>query len=94
MSQYINLNSLNPAATSGRDSKQIYMQRKRKRHIFSPLLVFVKRDDDTADVFFPPLTVVDISIYPQADEKTHTLQIFINCSWCAVKAQWGNAPAL
>lgn len=80
MSQYINLNSLNPAAMSGRDSKQIYMQRKRKTAHFSPLLVFVKRDDDTVNVFFPPLRVVDISIYPQADEKTHTLQIFINCS--------------
>ena len=87
MSQYINLNSSNPAAMSGWDSKQIYMQRRETVHL-SRLC-----DDDTSDAFLcttysrswdflsnessPRIR----SFNSKATDKRQNIQIFINSLW-------------
>lgn len=66
MSQFINLNSSNPAAMSGWDSKEIYMQR-RETVCFRLFDSQPYRDDDTSDEFLATNST-SIDIYSRLEE--------------------------
>lgn len=69
MSQYINLNSSNPAAMSGWDSKEIYMQRRETVHF--PVFWQANVAMMTPLMCFSPQTVLRSDIYSQTEEQTH-----------------------